>query len=203
MTTPRTIGSRHGVTIQVAAWDGVGAQTALSCACMFTRELSGDGPQGGLKHLDDALGSRLVTLRRDGRFDAARGSSLFIEPLPAGFTASAVLVLGLGSPDEWTPAVMGDAVAQAYRLAAQRGFSSVAFAPSMLDAGLDPSRTGDVPDRMTEALVKAIDADAPLHHHAQPANAKVHTWVFDVGAARFDAVYQRFLGALTHATANA
>ncbi|QNK01498.1 M17 family peptidase N-terminal domain-containing protein [Dyella telluris] len=203
MTTMRTIGSSHGVTIQVAAWDGVAAQAELSCACMFTHEVSSDGPQGGLKHLDDALGSRLVTMRREGSFTATRGSSLLIDHPPANISASAVLVLGLGSPDDWTPAVMGDAVAQAYLIASQRGFASVAFAPSMLDAGLDPGRTGDVPDRMMEALVNAIDAGARTDHHAQATKASVRTWVFDVGAARFDAVYQRFLDALTRATGNA
>jgi hypothetical protein len=190
------IGSWRGVAIEVAAWDGVAAEVDLSCACMFSHEVQGDAPKGGLAHLDEALGHAVTELRRDGYFHADEMETLLISRPPVGIAADRVLIIGLGAPSPWTPPVMGRAVAAAYRSAIQQQMGSVAFAPSMLDGGLDPSMTGDVASAMLKGLADAIDAQTRLAELGLVAPPSLVRWVFDVGAARFQAAADRFRSTL-------
>jgi hypothetical protein len=190
------IGSWRGVAIEVAAWDGVAAEVDLSCACMFSHEVRDRGPKGGLAHLDAALGHAVTDLRRDGYFHADEMETLLVGRPPAGIAAGRVLIVGLGAPSPWTPPVMGRAVAAAYRSAVQQQVGSVAFAPSMLDGGLDPSVTGNVASAMLKGLAGAIDVQARLAELGLAAPPTISRWVFDVGEARFAAAADRFKATL-------
>lgn len=129
-------------------------------------------------------------------FNGDRGEMLLLDSPPAAIAARAVLVIGMGDPDDWSPAVTASAVQGAFVAAGIQGAASVAFAPSMLDAGLDPDRVGDAGDRMVAAVADAIDLDARLMRDGLTQGSSVHDWIFDVGAARFDTVLASFGAAL-------
>ncbi|MBB6188350.1 M17 family peptidase N-terminal domain-containing protein [Rhodanobacter sp. MP7CTX1] len=195
MTEQRTIGVLHGVSLTVAAWDGVMAAVDLSFACMFERELSDTGPAGGLRHLDDALGGTLTKLRRAGYFRAQPMETLLLSRLPATVLARAVMVVGLGDPSTWSPALTAEAAATAVRAAMQHGIESAAFAPSLLDAGLAPSATGDVAALMLKAVVGAISAQVQIAATGLAPPHSLRQWVFDVGPAHMDSVTAHFQAA--------
>lgn len=117
MTERRLVGTYADVDVLTAAWDGAAAAVDLSCACMFAREAHGALATGGLAHLDAALGGRLASARAAGLFQAARGETLLIDRPPTTVNAGAILVIGLGDPDEWSTGLVGDAVAVAYAAA--------------------------------------------------------------------------------------
>lgn len=192
MTEQRTIGVLQGVSIDVAAWDGTKAAVELSFACMFERELTGTGPTGGLRHLDDAFGGALVALRREGYFQAKPMETLLINHPPATIVAKAVMVVGLGDPSAWTPALTAEAAATAIRAAIQQGVASAAFAPSLLDTGLTPSATGGVAEAMLKAVATAISTQAHLAAMGLALPHALRRWVFDVGAERLDATAEHF-----------
>jgi hypothetical protein len=201
MTRIETLGQHGQVAVEIAGWDGVGASVDLSCACMFTHEAQGAPLAGGLAHLDQALGGGLLALRRDGLFRADRGESLFIATPPAGVRARALLVVGLGTPEDWSPAVMEAAVRQVVGAAFFRPFRSIAFAASMLDGGLTPARTAGAGAAMLRGLIAGLDAAARLQAMNWLEPLALQRWVFDVGAARFDAAARQFrsdLATLTH-----
>lgn len=200
MTQIETIGSYRNVSVEVAGWDSTAATVDLSCACMFTHEAHGATLGGGLAHLDGALGGTLRTMRKDGLFTAERGERLFIAAPPAAVAASALLVVGLGAPENWSPAVMEGAVRQAVGVASLRPLRSIALAASMLDGGLTPAESAGASSAMLRGLIGALDAAAHLHfvNFAEPL--RLNRWVFDVGVERFDAAVRQFrdeLGDLT------
>ncbi|WP_445143390.1 M17 family peptidase N-terminal domain-containing protein [Dyella sp. Tek66A03] len=196
MTEQRTIGVFHDVSIAVAAWDGAGAAVDLSFACMFEREITGTGPTGGLRHLDDALGGALTELRRAGYFRANPMETLLVSRPPAPVVARAVMVVGLGDPSVWSPAVTAAAAATAARAAVQQKALSAAFAPSLLDAGLAPSATSGVAAVMLAAVAGAIAAQVRIAAIGLAPPLSLRQWVFDVGAAHFDTVAEQFRLAL-------
>lgn len=197
MTQVHHVGTHHGVAIEVAAWDGVAATVDLSCACMFTREAHGATLGGGMAHLDRALGGTLQRLRHEGLFAARRGESLFIGAPPAGIAAGAVLVVGLGAPEDWSPDVMDSAVRQILNAVSLRPVRSVALAASMLDGGLTPAQTAGAANAMVRGLTQGLDAAARLRDLGLAAPLSLERWVFDVGIDRFDAAAQQFRTALT------
>lgn len=195
MPDEQTLGVWQGISLDIAAWDGVAANVELSCACMFTSELEG-GPRGGLLHLDNALSGLLMRLRNEGAFAGKPMETLLISRPPASITARAVLVIGMGEPSEWTLAVTASAAATAVRTAMLLGVASAAFAPSMLDAGLTPKQTTGAAAVMMKAVTHAIDAQASIEAYGLAPATSLRRWVFDVGAAGFAAASGAFQATL-------
>lgn len=154
--------------------------------------MGGDGPAGGLAHLDTSFGNRFVRWRSEGVFGAALGETVFVDRPPPGIAAPAILVIGLGDPDAWTPSLISVAVGIAFAAASLRRATSVAFAPSMLDGGFTPQQIGNAGDLMVRAVVHAIDRDARLAREGFAGRSAIREWYFDVGAERFDAVHDQF-----------
>lgn len=191
----RTLGSWQGVSLDIAAWDGVAADVDLSVACMFTRELDG-GLRGGLLHLDSALSGRLVRLRNDGVFKGDVGETLLVSLPPETVVAQGVMVIGMGEPSQWTAAVSARAVTAAIGAAMQLGVTSAAFAPSLLDSGLTPGATTGVASAMMKAAIRAIDVHVSIAAHGLAPAPSLRRWVFDVGAAGFSSAAEQFRAAL-------
>ncbi len=192
MTQVQTVGSYRGVSVEVAVWDATAATVDLSCACMFTHEAHGARLGGGLAHLDQALGGEPQAMRQQGLFRAERGDSLFLSAPPAGVAAKALLVIGLGAPEDWSIEVMEAAVRQAVGTAFFRPFRSIALAASMLDGGLTPEETAGAASAMLRGLTKGLDAAAHLHAMNFVEPLSLDRWVFDVGVERFDAASRQY-----------
>lgn len=197
MTQIQSVGSWRDVAIELAGWDGVAASVDLSCACMFTHEAHGVALTGGLAHLDEVLGGTLQVLRHDALFAGQRGETLLITHPPAGIAGKQLLVIGLGDPEDWSPAVMAVAVRQALDTAAALSLQSVAFAASMLDGGLSPDDTAGAAGAMLRGLTRGIDAAARLQALGLTRPLSVTRWIFDVGIGRFDAAARQFHAELT------
>jgi hypothetical protein len=186
----RAIGRYRGVNIDLAAWDGVAAAVDLSVVCMFTHEVPGKAMTGGLQHLDRTLDGRLSRLRQTGVFAAEQMETWLIDRVPPGIAADAILVIGLGDPLEWTPSATTRAVARALEVAQHRQATSVAFAPSLLDAGLDDTE-GAAP-AMLEGLCGALRRATGLAGSGLSNIPRLQAWTFDAGAAHMDGAASAF-----------
>lgn len=195
MPEQKTLGSWQQVSLDIAAWDGVAADVDLSCACMFTHELDG-GPRGGLLHLDHALSGMLLRLREEGVFRGAAMETLLISQPPEAIAARAVMVIGMGEPSAWKPAVTAAAAGMAVRAAMQLGVASAAFAPGLLDAGLTPKDTAGTAPEIMKAVTRAIDAQVRIATYGLAPASSLHRWVFDVGAAGYAATAEAFQATL-------
>ncbi|MBO9723336.1 MAG: hypothetical protein J7530_03055 [Novosphingobium sp.] len=196
MTTAHPVGAASGVSIEVAAWDAVGAEVDLSCAGMFARE-AGSQLSGGLAHLNAALEGRLLDLRRSGSFTGRLGECLLLDSPPAPVRAPALLLVGLGEPDGWSTAHLREALRAAGTFALALGVRSAAFAPGMLDSGLLPDQTLGAPAHMTGGLAQALKARGTLVEMGLARAPRLERWIFDVGEARLTSAIENFRDALT------
>ena len=178
-----TIGTWRGVRIDVAPRDAVSVEVKVASAGVFTHEIGRARPAGGLANLDAALGGAITRLRADGIFCADMGDVLTLSAPARPIHATTVLAIGLGDPAAWTLATMRQAVATAARETIRIEATSAAFAPSLLDSGLDADGLEGTPDAMLAGLFDTL-SDVPT--------PTLSRWVFCVGAGRFEAVVEVF-----------
>jgi hypothetical protein len=177
------IGTLDGVRFDVVAWGPSHADVDFSVACMFEREL-GAGMAGGLLALDEALGGHLSRLRAAGAFRAEPLETLLIASPPADVVPRAVLVVGMGDPALLDGGMLRRACRVAMREAIRFGAVSMAFAPSVLDAGHTDNAALHMQDVMLDGMVGALRAEHMLAQAGlAPAPALRHC-TFDVGAPR-------------------
>lgn len=196
-SSPRTsparhaIGITHGVIFDVVAWGPAMAEVDLSVACMFEHEV-GDAPiAGGLLALDQALGGQLTRPRADGAFRAQPMETLLITTPPAGMAPRAVLVIGLGDPGLLTSDLLRRATRVAMREAIRHGARSMAFAPSVLDAGHTDNAALDMP----EVMLGALAAEFLLANTGLAGEPLLRQCTFDVGAPRVESAALAFAAA--------
>ncbi len=132
------IGRYQNLNIELVTWDCTSAEVELSCACIFEHEMNNRSFSGGLAHLDEALNGRLYEIRKNNWFSAKLNDVLLINQTPSTIQAPKVLLIGMGAPEDFTVARIETAIKTVVRTAHQLELKSVAFAPSLLDTGLNP-----------------------------------------------------------------
>jgi hypothetical protein len=204
-TTPvrQPIGTADGVDFDVVAWGPAQAAVDVSVACMFEHELGGAAMAGGLLALDDALGGALSRLRAAGAFLAQPMETLLITKPPPGLGARAVLVIGLGEPATLDGERLRRACRVALREAVRRGAVSMAFAPSVLDAGHTDNAGLRMQDVMLDGMLGALRAEHMLAAAGLAAAPALRRCSFDVGAPRAQGAGLAFAAAFAQRMAGA
>jgi hypothetical protein len=178
------IGTTDGVVFDVVAWGPAYADVDFSVACMFEHEV-GDAPiAGGLLGLDQALGGHLTRMRAAGAFRAQPMETMLIVSPPQGMLPRAVLVIGLGDPATLDAERLRQATRVAMREAIRHGARSMAFAPSVLDAGHTDNAALDMPAVMLDGMLSALRAELALATTQLAPPPALRHCTFDVGAAR-------------------
>lgn len=196
------IGSADGVVFDVVAWGPAQADVDFSVACMFEHEVDGAAMAGGLLALDTALGGQLALLRTAGAFRAQPMETLLVTKPPAAVKARAVLVIGLGDPALLDGDVLRRATRVAMREAIRYGAASMAFAPSVLDAGHTDNAALDMQNVMLDGMLGALRAEHMLADAGLAAAPALRQCSFDVGAPRVQAAGAGFAAAFAHLTRN-
>lgn len=189
------IGIAHGVTFDVVAWGPAMAEVDLSIACMFEHEVDGAPIAGGLLALDQALGGQLTQLRAGGAFRAQPMETLLITTPPTGLAPRTLLVIGLGDPEQLTSDVLRRATRVAMREAIRHGARSMAFAPSVLDAGHSDNAHLNMPEVMLDGMLDALAAEWLLARTGLASEPLLRHCTFDVGAPRAESAALAFAAA--------
>lgn len=189
------IGVADGVVFDVVAWGPAFADVDLSIACMFEHEVGGAPIAGGLLGLDQALGGHLTRMRADGVFRAQPMETMLITSPPPGMLPRAVLVIGLGDPATLDGERLRQATRVAMREAIRHGARTMAFAPSVLDAGHTDNAALDMPAVMMDGMLGALHAEMALVGAGLAQPPLLTHCTFDVGAARADSAAQAFAAA--------
>jgi len=203
-TTPerRPLGQLDGVAFDVAAWGPAMADVDLSVACMFEREAAGASIGGGLLQLDRALGGELTRLRIKGAFRAQEMETLLITLPPPGLAPRALLVIGLGEPATLDGERLRRAARVALREAVRHGARTMAFAPSVLDAGHTDNAALKMPEVMLDGMISALRAEHLLSEAGLAPPVSLLACTFDVGAPRLETAAAEFAAAFArHAPA--
>jgi len=186
------IGTAQDVAFDTAAWGPAAADVDLSVACMFEHEADGAAVAGGLLALDRALGGLLTRMRGTGAFRGQEMETLLVSLPPAPIPARAVLVIGLGQPATLTADVLRRAARAALREAVRLGAASLAFAPSVLDAGHTDNAGLDMPHVMLDGMLGALAAEQMLADGGFARPLALRSCTFDVGAARLEGAARAF-----------
>jgi len=194
------IGTANQVVFDVVAWGPAMAQVDLSVACMFEHEMPGSSMTGGLLGLDQALGARLSQLRASAAFRAQAMETLLITMPPATVAARAILVIGLGAPEQLSADTLRRATRVAMREAIRHGAASMAFAPSVLDAGHTDNSALDMPAVMLDGMLSALQAETDLAALGLAPPPSLRHCTFDVGAPRFASAGAAFAAAFEKAS---
>lgn len=195
------IGTIDGVVFDVVAWGPAQAAVDFSVACMFEHEAGGAALAGGLLALDQALGGRLARLRSAGAFRAQPMETLLVTQPPAGVRARAVLVVGLGDPAALDGDVLRRATRVALREAVRYGAVSMAFAPSVLDAGHVDNAGLNMQEVMLDGMLGALRAEVMLAATGLAGVPALRHCSFDVGLPRVQAAGAGFAAAFARLTA--
>jgi hypothetical protein len=190
-----SIGSYGAVDFDLVAWGPAQAAVDFSVACMFERELGPDGMQGGLLALDQALGGALARMRASGAFRAQPMETLLIDHPPAGLAPRAVLVIGMGDPATLDGDRLRCATRVALHEAVRFGAASMAFAPSVLDAGHTDNAALDMQVVMLDGMLGALRAEHVLAEAGLARAPRLRRCSFDVGAPRAQAAARSFAAA--------
>lgn len=172
----RRIGVFRGVSIEIVQAGAVGVEVELAVAGMFTHEVGSQVPVGGLHELDKALCGALMRLRADAIFTAGFGETIALAMPRPPVKADVVLIVGLGDPLAWCPSMMTEAVSLVVREAVRREMRSVAFAPSLLDSGLQPARILGTSEAMMLGLIRGLE---------EKGAGQLRSWCFCSGADGF------------------
>jgi hypothetical protein len=191
------IGSADGVAFDVVAWGPAQAAVDFSVACMFEHEVEGAAMAGGLLALNRALGGQLTRLRAAGAFRAEPMETLLVTVPPPGLAPRAVLVIGLGDPAALDGSVLRRATRVAMREAIRFGAASMAFAPSVLDAGHTDNAGLDMQVVMLDGMLGALRAEHMLADAGLAPVPLLRHCSFDVGAPRLQAAGMAFAAAFT------
>jgi hypothetical protein len=194
------IGNVHGVLFDVVAWGPAHAEVDLSVACMFEHEADDAAIAGGLLGLDQALDGQLSRLRASGAFLAQEMETLLITLPPPAVRARAVLVIGLGDPATLDSDRLRRATRVAMREAIRHGARSMAFAPSVLDAGHTDNAALDMPAVMLDGMLGALRAELDLAAAGLAPPPALEHCTFDVGAPRATEAAQAFAAAFRQLT---
>jgi hypothetical protein len=192
-TTPirLPIGTADGVVFDVVAWGPSHVDVDVSVACMFEHEMNG-GMAGGLLALDQALGGQLARLRSAGAFRAQPLETLLITSPPPAVVPRAVLVIGMGDPALLDGEMLRRACRVALREAVRHGAVSMAFAPSVLDAGHTDNAPLDMQNVMLDGMLGALRAEHMLADAGLAPPPSLRPCTFDVGAPRAQAAGRAF-----------
>jgi hypothetical protein len=177
-----SVGSWRGCAIELVPHDAVDAPVELSIAGVFTHERPGTRLSGGLRRLDDALGGAVRRLRADGIVSGALGDTMLLSAPAAPIRSTAVLMVGLGAPEDWLVTSLARAVAAAAEQALRLRVRSAAFAPGLLDSGVIPAEVAGAPAVMLGALLDAL-TEAPK---------QLDRWMFCVGPERLEDAARQF-----------
>lgn len=184
------IGHYQNLDIELVTWDCTTAEVELSCACIFEHEMNNSSFSGGLAHLDEALNGRLNKIRENNWFSAQLNDALLINQTPSTIQASKVLLIGMGAPEDFNVEKIGTAIKTAVKTAHQLELKSVAFAPSILDTGLNPP--AGLNEVMLQALKEGLDRHHQLHLQNLVKKSEIERWVFDAGFQNYDAKAEQY-----------
>jgi hypothetical protein len=196
---PESVGRLKGLEIEVAAVDAVSATVDLAVACLFEREADQTLLSGGMRHLDDVLGQAATRLRAEGVFAARTGDALLIQSPSAPIMAGKVLIIGLGDPASFTAGRLTDAAQRAFETANWLGARSLAFAPSLLDAGVHAAGDGELSRAMIEGVAAGLNAAARRAELGLAPPSALAVWTFGASPAHVTGAATAFRNAVAAA----
>ena len=152
----QAIGVFDDVSFEVETGSFVTVVAELCIVGLFTRQAAIMWSGGALADLEASLNGAIGALRKDRFYSGELGHKMLLSSPPAPMTARAILLVGLGDPDAWSPDVAEQVTAIAMREALGLGVKSAVFAPCLKDSGLGSAASVGTSAGMLAGARKAL-----------------------------------------------
>ena len=142
------------VPIRILVQSPADTDTELQIICLFRSEPS-NTLHGSLLEINQKLKGLLDQIRKPTLFRGDLGETLLLAPPAGSMGAKAVLIIGLGDSQTFTPERMEMIGSIAYRESSRLGVSHPFFAPTVIDGGVTGFATGQVSERIMTGILRA------------------------------------------------
>ncbi len=161
--TKESLGKIKGVSIEAIVQSPSAQDTPLQIVCAFEYtegDITTSPPAlpkdlNGMLHVDEALNGLITNLRKSNRFEGRALETLLIIPPANTIPAKKLLLIGLGSRDDFKPEMMRMVGVTGMREALRLGVSSYSHASDLKDAGIN-SPTADVAGYVIQGAIEAF-----------------------------------------------
>ncbi len=163
------LGSVYGVEIETVVQSPSAQETPLQIICIFeysegdiyNSPLALPKELNGLVHVDQALKGLITDLRKTKQFKGKLLETLLITTPANSATPKKILLIGLGSRDNFKPEIMRLVGITGMREALRLGVKSYAHASDLKDAGID-SPTAEVAGNVVQGALEAYRTQSYL-----------------------------------------
>ena len=170
------VGVFRDVRFEVQTGSFVTIVAELCIVGLFAQQAAMMYSGGALSDLERVLNGAIAALRKDSLYRGELGDKLLLSSPPPPIRARAILLIGLGARDAWSPEVAEEVAAIAMREALRLGVKSAVFAPCLKECGLDAAASAGTAAGMLNGARKALNSLSP--HAPSPA---LHRWIFAEG----------------------
>src|SRR4051812_19346473 len=177
----------NNVKIKVRMEGPYTADVPLQIVCYFkyTPEIMAR-MTGAPVELDKKLGGIIAALRQRGEFAGDELETMLIMPPANTIKAKALLLVGLGTEENLSLAVMQRVGRVSLREAVRLSATTVAFAPLIRDQGNSKLPTGDIEVAVVKAMLVAYDTDKRLQNEGYAKPFTLRQWNVEAGPTYFD-----------------
>jgi hypothetical protein len=197
----KALDAPNKVKIKVRMEGPYTADVPLQIVCYFKYTPLGVKRMSGAPvELDKKLGGVIGSLRERGEFAGAPLETLLIVPPKNSIKANALLLIGLGTEDELSLALLEDIGRVALRAAATRGVKRVGFAPLIRDQGSTKLSAGAVETAIVRGMILGCDTDKRLQKEGLAVPFTLDEWNVQAGPLYFDETVTAVEKAIQQAT---
>lgn len=166
--TVESIGKK-GVEVEVKVQSPSAQETPLQIICLFEYtegDIFNSPPAlpkelNGLVHVDEALGGLITEIRKKNQFEGKALETLLIKPPANSIPAKKLLLIGLGSRNDFKPENMRMVGVVGMREALRLGVPSYSHASDLKDAGYS-SPTAEVTGEVVKGALEAYQTQKDL-----------------------------------------
>lgn len=162
VNTKEILGNVNGIDIEVVVQSPSAQDTPLQVVCLFEYtegDIYNSPPAlpkelNGMVHVDEALHGLITELRKTNRFEGKRLETLLIIPPANTVSAKKLLLIGLGSRNDFKPEMMRLIGLTGMREALRLGVTNYSHASDLKDAGIS-SPTAEVAGNVIQGAIEA------------------------------------------------
>lgn len=137
-------------------------ETDLQIIGYFKHKPSGDTVLSVLVDFDKLTGNVISNLRNRGDFIGNELETIVFTPPKGSMKPKQIMMIGYGDEKTFNLKVLNGIGTAAVREAIRMGAKTFAFAPAIIDQGLDKFNTGDVEYHNVKAMILAYDTEMRL-----------------------------------------
>jgi hypothetical protein len=181
----QTVQAINGLAVTIKQVGPGGQEGPLQIACYLKHKPAGDKVIEALIDFDQHMGGMIKSLRDRGDFIGDERETIYFVPSPGSVKSKGILLIGLGDQDNLTFETMSRIGTVALREAVCLKASTVAYASTIKDQGIDKLEAGAVAGIVMKSVVLAYDTEKRLQKEGKAPDFTINQWIYEAGPAYY------------------